>query len=70
MKRISVVSLTRREHVLPRSRAEFDPDREVRHVRMHFRRGHWRHYQEHRTWIKWMLVGDPDLGIIEKHYRL
>lgn len=65
-----VVSLTRRERALPRARGELDPDREIRHPRMHFRRGHWRHYQDHRTWIKWMLVGDPDLGIIEKHYRL
>lgn len=65
-----VVSLTRRDRALPRPRGEFDPDREIRHVRMHFRRGHWRHYQDHRTWIKWQLVGDPDLGIIEKHYRL
>lgn len=38
-------------------------------VRLHFRRGHWRHFQNHKTWIKWMLVGDPDLGFIDKHYR-
>lgn len=38
--------------------------------RMHFRRGHDRHYQTHTTWIKWQLVGDPDLGFIEKEYRL
>lgn len=41
-----------------------------RKKRFHFRRGHWRHYQDHRTWIKWMLVGDPDLGFVDKHYRL
>jgi hypothetical protein len=41
-----------------------------RHVRLHFRRGHWRHFETHKTWIKWMLVGDPDLGFIEKHYRI
>lgn len=41
-----------------------------RSPRMHFRRGHWRHYETHRTWIKWMLVGDPDLGFIDKSYRL
>lgn len=41
-----------------------------RHVKMHFRRGHWRHYEDYRTWIKWMLVGDPDLGFVDKHYRL
>lgn len=65
-----VVSLTRRDRALPRGRGELDPDREITRKRMHFRRGHWRHYQDHRTWIKWCLVGDPDLGIIEKHYRL
>lgn len=41
-----------------------------RHVRLHFRRGHWRHFGNHKTWIKWMLVGDPDLGFVDKHYRL
>lgn len=39
-------------------------------VRCHFRRGHWRHYETHRRWIKWMLVGDPDLGFVDKHYRV
>ncbi|HWJ41293.1 MAG TPA: hypothetical protein VNT29_09175 [Candidatus Limnocylindrales bacterium] len=38
--------------------------------RMHFVRGHWRHYEGHKTWIKWHLRGDPDLGFIDKHYRL
>lgn len=41
-----------------------------RRVRLHFRRGHWRHYETHKTWINWMLVGDPDLGFINKHYAL
>lgn len=43
---------------------------EKRQKRMHFRRGHWRHFTDHKTWIKWMLVGNPDLGFIDKHYRL
>lgn len=38
--------------------------------RLHFRRGHWRHFSNHRTWVKWCLVGDPDLGFIDKHYSL
>jgi hypothetical protein len=38
--------------------------------RLHFRRGHWRHFQTHKTWIKWMLVGDPELGFVDKEYRL
>lgn len=38
--------------------------------RLHFRRGHYRHFINHRTWINWQLVGDPDLGFVDKHYRL
>lgn len=37
--------------------------------RLHFRRGHWRHYELHKTWIRWTLVGNPDLGFIDKEYR-
>lgn len=44
-------------------------DEEYTRKRLHFRRGHWRHYATHRTWIKWMLVGNPDLGFIDKEYR-
>lgn len=39
-------------------------------VRLHFRRGHWRHFDEHKTWVRWTLVGNPDLGFVEKEYRL
>jgi hypothetical protein len=35
-----------------------------------FRRGHWRRFPSHKTWIKWTLVDDPDLGFIDKRYRL
>lgn len=50
------------------------------------RRGHYRHYSNpdagsikyvndggfwlSKDWINWMLVGDPDVGIVEKEYRL
>lgn len=64
----NVVSLARK----PRAeRLARDPGEEptVRR-RLHFRRGHWRHYDDHKTWIKWMLVGDPELGFVDKHYRL
>jgi len=37
--------------------------------RLHFRRGHWRHYDDTKIWIKWCLAGDPSLGFINKHYR-
>jgi hypothetical protein len=64
-----VVRLARRSRVapLPSSGSTEEP---ARRVRLHFRRGHWRHFETHKTWIKWTLVGDPDLGFIEKHYRL
>lgn len=38
--------------------------------RLHFRRSHWRHYVSHKTKIPWTLVGDPNLGFVEKEYRL
>lgn len=38
--------------------------------RLHFRRGHWRHYEAHKTWIRWCLVGDPALGFVDKDYSL
>lgn len=47
-----------------------DGSTDQRKVRLHFRRGHWRHYETHKTWIRWTLVGDPDLGFLDKHYRL
>lgn len=54
--------------------------------RAHVRRGHWRHFTvgtgreqytdkdgilRSRTWINWMLVGDPAIvGFVDKEYRL
>jgi hypothetical protein len=40
------------------------------HKRLHFRRGHWRHYGESKTWIRWCLAGDPALGFYDKDYKL
>lgn len=40
------------------------------HKRLHFRRGHWRHFETSKTWVKWCLVGNPDLGFIQKSYAL
>lgn len=37
--------------------------------RLHFRRGHWRHFAVHKTWIRWTLVGDPDMSFVDKYYR-
>jgi hypothetical protein len=68
MKDYHVVSLARRHHASPM------PEGHVvtpgTRKRLHFRRGHWRHYQDHRTWINWMLVGDESLGFVDKEYRL
>jgi hypothetical protein len=61
-----IVSLARRARS---SRSDY-PVEERRSPRLHFRRGHWRHFSNHRTWIKWQLVGNPDLGFIEKEYSL
>lgn len=38
--------------------------------RLHFRRGHWRHFAAFKTWVRWTLVGDPSLGFVDKEYRL
>lgn len=38
--------------------------------RLHFCRGHWRHYETHKTWIKWCLKGDETLGFVDKDYRM
>ena len=62
-----VVSLARRARGKPLQAAAGDVNGSRR---LHFRRGHWRHFETHKTWIKWMLVGNPDLGFIAKEYRL
>lgn len=62
-----IVSLARRRAGMP---ALGLSDGSGKRKRLHFRRGHWRHFEDHKTWIKWMLVGDPDLGFVEKEYRL
>lgn len=65
-----VVTLAHRRRTLPRA-ADLDPNREYTRKRLHLRRGHWRHYDgDFRTWIKWCLVGDPELGFVDKEYRL
>lgn len=64
----NVVSLARRQR--PDRLPTGDDHDKRRSPRLHFRRGHWRHYQDHKTWLKWTLVGDPDLGFVDKHYKL
>lgn len=62
-----VVRLANRRRALPLTA---DDDHNGTRHRLHFVRGHWRHYETRKTWIKWHLRGDPDLGFIDKHYRL
>ena len=62
-----IVNLAHRTRATPLAATNHEP---AYHVRLHFRRGHWRHYEDHKTWIKWMLVGNPDLGFVDKEYRL
>lgn len=62
-----VVSLTRRSARATECPMPASPGRGKR---LHFRRGHWRHYSTFKTWVKWCLVGNPELGFIDKHYKL
>lgn len=66
LKDYHVVSLARKFRA---DRTESATSGEHARKRCHWRRGHWRHYADHKTWIKWMLVGDPALGFVEKSYR-
>lgn len=51
-------------------KSDFDGGGTHRSPRLHFRRGHWRHFDSHKSWIRWTLVGNHDLGYIDKHYKL
>ena len=59
-----VVELSKRHRTSSRSGGEGAKKR------LHFRRGHWRHYDGFKTWVRWCLVGDPELGFVDKHYRM
>ncbi len=62
-----VVSLAKRSRAAPMAVSH---EGEHGKRRLHFRRGHWRHFETHKTWIRWMLVGNPDLGFVDKEYRV
>lgn len=64
-----VINLANRKRVtaLP---PEYESDEKRRSPRWHFVRPHYRHFQNHKVWVLAYFRGDPDLGIIEKHYRL
>lgn len=65
-----VVSLSHRTRYAPRLAAPGDIEAEHRHRRLHFVRGHFRHYENHKVFVRWHLRGEPDLGFIDKEYRL
>lgn len=64
-----IVNLAHRHRYAPNNTPLTD-DHEKQKRRLHFRRGHWRHYELHKVWIKWQLVGNPDLGFVNTNYRL
>jgi hypothetical protein len=62
-----VVDLARRH----RSVRQATPGQSGIRVRLHFRRGHWRVLpSERRVWVSWCLVGNPDLGFIDKEFSV
>jgi hypothetical protein len=63
-------SVIRLLHTRKSKALEPSSDDEKAKRRLHFVRGHWRHYVNHKAWIKWFLRGDIDLGIIEQKYIL
>lgn len=65
-----VVVLNRHRPRADRLPEELQTHGERSSPRLHFRSGHWRHFPSHRTWIEWQLIGNPDLGFVDKHYRL
>jgi hypothetical protein len=64
-----VVKLNRRERGTPLP-LDQQTHGERNSPRLHLVRGHFRHYPNHKTWIKWFFRGNPDLGFIDKEYRL
>ncbi len=40
-----------------------------RSPRLHLRRGHWRRVGSYKTWVRWSVVGNAALGVIDKQYR-
>ena len=64
------IVLSKRRRLAPVPAELFASDEPRHSPRWHFRRGHYRHFATFKTWIKWTLVGEPDLGFIDKEYRL
>lgn len=69
LKDYHIVDLSKRKRKVSRN-PNPTPTPTGRKVRLHFRRGHWAHYTNHKTWRGWTLVGNPDLGFVNKEYKL
>jgi hypothetical protein len=65
-----IVNLAHRTRYAARLPEPGEVENDKRHPRLHIVRGHWRHYPNHKAWIKAFLRGNPDLGFIDKEYRL
>jgi hypothetical protein len=65
-----IVSLANRKRYTPRLPEPGDIETEHARRRLHFVRGHYRHYANHKVYVSWHFRGDPDLGFIDKEYRL
>lgn len=52
-----------------RAEALRSPNEAKHNRRLHFRRGHWRHFVSSKTWVRWCLVGNQELGFVDKQYR-
>lgn len=65
-----VVNLSHRKRYAPRAPEPGDLEVERARRRLHFVRGHARHYENHKVWIAPHFRGDPDLGFVDKEYRL
>lgn len=73
---IRIINLSRRYR--DRASDVSNNDATGRRVRLHLRRGHWWprldneecRMAKFRKWRPWTMVGDPDLGYIEHHYRI
>lgn len=65
-----VVDLAHRRRYAARLPDPGDIEVEYARRRLHWVRAHIRHYPNHKVPIKWHLRGDPDLGFVDKEYRL
>jgi hypothetical protein len=66
----SIINLANRKRYAPVPAELQDDETKRQGPRLHFRRGHVRHYSNYQVWIKWQLVGNADTGFIDHDYKL